>query len=228
MNQTNANKTQHRFDETAVKGLIITVVAIFTIAILVNAAFPGTITSMSNTSSLGGSVATATGTVTFSGNVTPGNAVNLTDPSGFKYVFEFNTTGRGGLATDTCYIYASSPGCIPVNVSYNLGWNSTPYEVGNLSKAINGNTTVSANVTSVNSTTVVTLTAITTGTLYNSMVLSTNGANIAVSGLSGGANSGYSSWSPSSQTAWAPVPTIVVVVIVIIFLVLLLSAISMI
>ena len=143
---------------------------------------------LNTTGTIPGSAATnATGTVTFSGNVSNGEAVNLTDPSGFKYIFEFNTTDRGALAQDTCYVYRTSGGCIPVNVSYNMGWNNSFSASGNLTATINANTTVHANVTAVNTTNRTSLSAL-AGTPGNSMILSDNALNVTVSGLSGGSN----------------------------------------
>lgn len=134
----------------------------------------------------------ATGTVTFSGNVSNGTAVNITDTSGFKYVFEFNLSGRGSNAAETCYVFRTEPGCIPVNASFAMGWNSSTYSAGNLTRVMNTNSTVSANITATNTTTVVSITADTAGSAGNSMTLTSTGSGITVSGLSGGTDASAS------------------------------------
>ncbi len=98
----------------------------------------------------------ATGSLTFTGNVTTGEMVNITN-SGTTYTFQFNTTGNG----------TTNPSYIPVNVSN--GYNTSIRASGNLTTAINNNATVAAFVTAVNTTNTTTLTADTTGTSGNSI-----------------------------------------------------------
>lgn len=129
----------------------------------------------------GATEATASGTFTFSGNVSNGELVNITHPNGSVYRFEFNTTnGSTCLTTD----------CIPVNLTgvepTGRWWNQSWYASGNLTAAINANATVASFVTAANTTNITTITADAPGAGWNSVVLSDNAANVASSGLSGG------------------------------------------
>ncbi len=124
----------------------------------------------------------ATGTFTFSGNVSNGELVNITYGA-VVYRFEFNTTANG--STPVCL----TPNCISVNlqaVANGEVWNTSVRASGNLTAAINANASTAALVAAVNTTNVTTLTAVTTGTGGNSITLSDNAAAIASSGLSGG------------------------------------------
>jgi len=225
-------KSENRFDAAGVKTLFLTIIALFVISVLIQATAPGAITGFSNGSAITGyndvAAVPATGTFSFGSitqNVSNGEAANITDPSGFKWIFEFNTTGMGGLAQDTCYVYRASGGCIPVNVSYGMGWNSSTYASGNLSRAINNNVSTSANTTATNTTTVVTLTAVNAGKSGNSFVLSDNAVNITSSGLSGGADA-KSGWTGGQKNAYQALPGLYAIGLVIIMIILLLLALS--
>jgi len=125
-----------------------------------------------------GSAATAIWT-TGAANVTTGEYVNIT-AGGVTYAFEFNTTGTGVTA-----------GFINVDVSG--GWNTSGLVHTNLTAAINGNTTLAALITAVNTTTgaanTTTITADARGVAANSYALvdgTSTGVWSPVSAMSGG------------------------------------------
>jgi len=107
----------------------------------------------------------ATGALTFSGNVTTGELVNIT-VGGVTYAFEFNTTGTG-----------VSAGCINVDVS--SGFNTSVLASGNLTDAINNNATLAALITAVNTTNTTTVTAVAAGTTANGYGTTETGAQTA-------------------------------------------------
>lgn len=117
----------------------------------------------------------ATGALTFSGNVTTGELVNITDGS-TTYTFEFNTTGTGVTA-----------GYINVDVS--SGSNTSVLASGELTDAINNNATLAALITAVNTTNTTTITADVASTTANSYGTTENGAQTAWASttMSGGA-----------------------------------------
>ena len=136
------------------------------------------------------SVATATGTFIFSGNVSNGELANITNGASV-YIFEFNTTGTS--PGNVCL----TNNCIRINLT--TGYNTSVLASGNLTDAINANTSTSALVTAVNTTNKTTLTAVNSGKAANSYSLSDNAVNIASSGLSGGVDGSY--WSSINQPA---------------------------
>lgn len=154
--------------------------------------YVGLLTTMTVSSTVGDTLTptAATGTLTFSGNVSNGELINITTNDGSTYLFEFNTTAGSTIACLTA-------NCIPINLTdsgdddrmYNLSWEAS----GNLTDAINANASTAAIVTAVNSTNLTTLTYYVTGTGGNAVSLSGNAANITLSGLSGGVE-GTTAW----------------------------------
>lgn len=155
---------------------------------------PG-ITNYENTSQIDGVLRAASGTFTFSGNVSNGELANITNGAAV-YRFEFNTSGNPNLAT------VLTANAIRVNVSDIGSWNDSIRASGNLTAAINANASTAAILTAANTTNLTTLTADTAGTSGNSITLADNAANIASSGLAGGSASGYSTWDASTQTTY--------------------------
>jgi hypothetical protein len=150
----------------------------------------------------------ATGTYTFSGNVSNGELVNITNGAAV-YRFEFNTTGNGA---DTTVVLTAN--AIRVNASSIGSWNSSVKASGNLTAAINANASAAAIVTAANTTSKTTLTAVTIGDGSNSITLADNAVNIASTGMAGGTDG--SQWdsvtNPSIPTAvdfWETLGTIV-------------------
>ena len=140
------------------------------------------VTSLSNE-------ANATGTFTFTDNVTDGELVNITI-SGTTYTFEFNDTGGSAITS----------GYIAVNISDLL--NTTA--AANLSVAINGNTSTDTDVTATNPTNVtVLLTADTAGAVGNNIGTTTNCTNAtwSASTLRGGFVSKMEHFNPSGLDA---------------------------
>lgn len=135
-----------------------------------------------------GQLSTASGSFIFSGNVTSGELANISisfsNGSTFVYLFEFNATNGS-----TCLTL----NCIPVNLtgveSTGRWWNQSYYASGNLTSAINANTSTASIVTAVNTTNRTTLTAVSSGASGNQITLSDNALNLASSGLSGGQDS---------------------------------------
>lgn len=147
----------------------------------------------------------STGTFTFSGNVSNGELVNITSGANV-YRFEFNTTNNGSAIT------CVTTNCIPVNLTYQGvcascdNWNSSNRTFMNLTGAINGNASTAAMVTATNTSGVSTNTTTITSDAYGTggnYALADTGANIASSGMTGGATG--SQWdsvtNPSIPTA---------------------------
>lgn len=143
----------------------------------------------------------ASGTYTFSGNVSNGELVNITNGNAV-YRFEFNTTANGSAAT------CITTNCIVVNLSEQAGttdnpnpntYNGSVKASGNLTATINANVSTAALLTAANTTNLTTVTADAGGTTGNSISLADNAANIVSAGLSGGVDG--SSWSSASNTA---------------------------
>ena len=130
-----------------------------------------------------GQASAATGTYTFSANVSNGELVNITNGANV-YNLEFNTTAHSTIACIT-------DNCIPVNLTgtSDIMWNQSVFASGNLTAAINGNATLAALLTAANTTNLTTITADTAGSAGNNIVLSDNAAGVASSGLSGGRDS---------------------------------------
>jgi hypothetical protein len=128
----------------------------------------------------------ATGALTFSGNVTTGELVNITANS-VVYTFEFNTTGTG--VTDGY-----------INVDVSGGYNTSILASGNLTDAINNNATLATLITAVNTTNTTTVTAVTAGTTANSYATTETGAQTAWASatLTGGVDG--SDWDSSTNT----------------------------
>lgn len=131
----------------------------------------------------------ASGTIQFSGNVSNGELVNITNGASV-YRFEFNTTGID--PPNVCL----TANCIRVNVlapSGLIGWNTSIRASGNLTAAINANATVAAIVSAQNTTNLTTLRAASVGIAGNSITLSDNSGNIATSSMSGGTDANATS-----------------------------------
>lgn len=132
--------------------------------------------------------AQATGTFTFSGNVSNGELVNITNGAAV-YRFEFNTTNNGSA------IICQTTDCIPVNLSgvietgmkAPIYYNQSYLASGNLTVTINANASTAALLTAANTTNRTTLTADSAGLNGNTITLSDNAANVASSPMSGGA-----------------------------------------
>ena len=127
-----------------------------------------------------GQSAAAIGSYTFSANVSNGELVNITNGVNV-YNLEFNTTAHSTIACIT-------DNCIPVNLTGtgDIMWNQSVFASGNLTTAINGNATLAALLTAVNTTNLATITAVTAGSAGNNIALSDNAAGVASVGLSGG------------------------------------------
>jgi hypothetical protein len=108
----------------------------------------------------GTSSTAASGALTFTGNVSNGELVNITNGVAV-YRFEFNTTAAGSAAT------CLTTNCVIVNLT--PGYNSSVKASGNLTAAINANVSVAAFVTAVNTTNTTTITADTAGSAGNSI-----------------------------------------------------------
>lgn len=126
----------------------------------------------------------ATGTFTFSGNVTSAQWVNITSANTI-YTLEFNATRNALGQLAECTI----TNCIVVNLT--IGFNGSYSASGNLTNVINnvdgyGNTSLASLVTATNTSQRTTITADTAGTAGNSITLSDTSANIASSAMSGG------------------------------------------
>lgn len=134
-----------------------------------------------------GQLGTATGAFTFSGNVTSGELANISisfsNGTTFIYALEFNAT-NGSACTKTI-------NCIPVNLTGVDGryWNQSYYASGNLTTAINSNTSTASIVTAANTTNKTTITAVASGATGNNIALSTTASKIVASGLIGGQDS---------------------------------------
>ena len=152
-----ANKTLTMAGLGAMAIGAILLIVIFAIIPLIGEEVDGAVTIPSDTQ--------ATGVLTFSGNVTTGELVNITI-GGTTYAFEFNTTGTGVTA-----------GYINVDVSG--GYNTSVLASGNLTDAINNNATLAALITAVNTTNTTTITADAAGTTANGYGTTETGAQTA-------------------------------------------------
>lgn len=132
----------------------------------------------------------ATGTLTFTGNVTTGELVNITN--GGVHTFEFNTTGTG--TSSSTYI----------NVDVSGSNNTSVIASGKLTDAINANASTAAQVTAVNTTNVTTLTAVTAGTAGNSIGTTDTVTNAAFGSatLTGGI-AAIDGWGTTTVLIWA-------------------------
>ncbi len=137
---------------------------------------------------------TATGTLTFSGNASCGEFINITTAAGTKITFEMNITS------------GSQAGCVAkrewaddVVMAYN--YNTSTVAATNLTAAINANATISAVMTATNpSAGVVVLTHTVTGTTGNSVATTetATAASWAVATLTGGVDG--SDWNSEHNT----------------------------
>lgn len=163
-----------------------------------------------------GGVGTASGVLTFSGNVSNGELVNITNGNAV-YRFEFNTTINGS-GTPACL----TTNCIPVNLnpSYNVFYNTSVLASGNLTAAINANASVAALVTAVNTTNTTTITADASGSSYNSIGTTENGAQTAwgSSTLIGGGDRVIENMSAASETLVDQLPLFLVLVLLMVFI----------
>jgi hypothetical protein len=121
----------------------------------------------------------ATGTLTFSGNVTDGELVNISTQT-----LEFDTEGN----TTSGHIAVAVGDILPATATVNL------------TAAVNGNATLAALVTAVSSSTTVALTADAAGTAGNSIVTTENCAKAAFGAatLTGGTTA--SEWASDDIT----------------------------
>ncbi len=104
---------------------------------------------------------TAAGTLTFSGNASCGEFINITTSAGTKITFEMNVTGDANCAAKQTWTD---------DVVMALNHNSTNESATNLTAAINANATISAEMTATNpSAGVVVLTYNTVGDDYNTL-----------------------------------------------------------
>jgi len=149
----------------------------------------------------------AAGTLTFTGNVSQNETVNVTSGSA-TYAFAFNIASTGIPA-----------GQIAVNLG--AGRNSTATDITtNLTAAINNNATVAALLTATRaSATVVTLQADTAGRAGNGIGTTENTANGAwgAATLTGGLDTVTSNMSSASQTLVEQIPLFLVLVLVMVF-----------
>ncbi len=104
---------------------------------------------------------TAAGTLTFSGNASCGEFINITTSAGTKITFEMNVTGAAECAAKQTWTD---------DVVMALNHNSTNESAENLTAAINANATISAEMAATNpSAGVVVLTYNTVGDDYNTL-----------------------------------------------------------
>lgn len=141
----------------------------------------------------------ASGVLTFTGNTSNGELVNITN-SGVTYTFEFNSSSLTPTVCKTPTLTV----CIIVNVNTT---NTSVISSGNLTNAINNNASVAAFVTAVNTTNKTTLSYITTGVAGNSAVtLAENVTNAGwgASTLTGGVDgmSAYGSTKTNVNSAF--------------------------
>jgi hypothetical protein len=156
--------------------------------------------------------AAAIGKFTFSGTgetvINNGELINITNSNGNVYRFEFNTSGNPNLAT------VLTANAIRVNITSGSGHNTSILASGNLTTAINANTSTSALVTAVNTTNLTTLTFTSTGIIGNSITLSDNAINIASSGMSGGVE-GTAAWATTKANVMTGYTVIGIIFIII-------------
>lgn len=124
----------------------------------------------------------ATGTLTWSGNSSCGDLVNITNAAGTKATFYINITGGGCAVAPAQY----------ATVTLASGSNTSVHTATNITTAINNNATINATMTASNSSTnVTTLTyASSGGALGNTVITTETAANAAWSSgtLTGGKN----------------------------------------
>jgi len=156
----------------------------------------------------------ASNTLTFTGNVSNGELVNITYGDAI-YRFEFNTSHPNN-GTDTLTANA-----IRVNLTtgYNFSWLAS----GNLTNAINANVSTAAIVTASNTTNVTTLTADSVGRFYNSLYATSENlasASWASTSLTGGKDIVYGQSSTISY-AGVVIPLMGILLMVVGFVMLL-------
>ena len=159
--------------------------------------------------SIYGGEATSSGTITFSGNVSNGELVNLTWGDAV-YRFEFNTTALGA----DC----QTANCIRVNVT--AFTNTSDGAATNLTTAINANASTAALVTATHSTNRTTVTADAIGRQYNLLATAENAANAAwgAETLTGGSNGTTANMSTSATTLVDQIPLFLVLVLLMVFI----------
>lgn len=164
--------------------------------------------------SIYGGVGTSSGVLTFSGNVSNAELVNITNGAAV-YRFEFNTTNNGTT------IVCQTTNCIPVNLSgsYPAMFNHSWLASGNLTAAINANASVAALVTAANTTNKTTITAVASGKSYNSIATSENGAAIAwgAATLTGGGDRVTQNMSSASTVLVDQLPLFLILVLLMVF-----------
>lgn len=171
--------------------------------------------------SIYGGEGTAGGALTFSGNVSNGELVNITNGAAV-YRFEFNTTGNG--SAEVC----KTTNCIIVALSQTAGteaspnpnvYNSSVKASGNLTAAINANASTLALVTAANTTNKTTITAVASGKSYNSIATSENGAAIAwgAATLTGGGDRITKNMSSASTVLVDQLPLFLILVLLMVF-----------
>lgn len=158
---------------------ILTIAVVFLLAPMIGGSFENSGPTLATDTA-------ATGILTFSGNVTTGELVNIT-AGGVVYSFEFNTTGTGVTA-----------GCINVDVSG--GYNDSVNASGNLTDAINNNATLAGLITAANTTNTTTITADVIGETANGYATTETGAETAWGSatMTGGVTG--SAWDSASNT----------------------------
>lgn len=156
---------------------VLTLIVTFTIIPIVGSQLNASYTLQSDVA--------ATGTLTFSGNVTFGELVNITNGA-TTYTLEF----ANGTATKSSYIAMDVSG----------GNNTSALAPSIFVTAFNGNATVAALATAYNGSGTVTITWDTVGTVGNSVGTTETGAQTAFAStkLTGGVDG--SDWNPTHNT----------------------------
>lgn len=171
--------------------------------------------------SIYGGEGTASGALTFSGNVSNGELVNITNGAAI-YRFEFNTTANGSNAV------AITTNAIVINLSRTAGttaypnplvYNNSYLASGNLTAAINANASTLALVTAANTTNKTTITAVASGKSYNSIATSENGAAIVwgAATLTGGGDRATKNMSGASTVLVVQLPLFLILVLLMVF-----------
>ena len=166
----------------------------------------------------------ASGTLTFSGNVSCNEIVNITNAAGNTAVFRFNISQIS--AVNEGYCGATIPEYATVNI--NQMWNTSGAAAQNLTTAINNNATISGTMTATVSGNIVTLKYNTVGLTGNKVATSKQVANALWSGstLTKGEYQALT-WDSGTRNTMTAAPTFLTMDYLFVYVIVLLASIAL-
>ena len=211
------------FNDRAELGILVMVPVVVIISVFLIATFGNILPTNITTTQNAISGVYASNTLTFSGNVSCNEIVNVTNAAGATAVFRFNISQIS--AVNEGYCGATIPEYATVNI--NQMWNTSDAAARNITTVMNANSTISGTMAASVSGSTVTLKYNSVGLTGNNVVTSEKTANgvWASAALSGGQHLA-SVWPTGATETMKATPTMIISDYIIAFVVVLLAAIG--